>query len=68
MINKQRKPRPSSFRWGRGSCLLSYFYKETKNLFYDCNQPTDETSNKCKVLFFKTFQLYNTDGALFNFY
>lgn len=68
MINKQRKPRPGSFHWAWLLFTLSYFYKETKICFTIATNRQIRTVTNAKVLFFKTFQLYNTDGALFNFY
>lgn len=66
MINKQRKPRPQFFSLGVAIVYTFLFLnKEAKICF---TIATNRQITNAKVLFFKTFQLYNTDGALFNFY
>lgn len=69
MINKQRKPRPQFFSLGVTIVYTFLFLnKDAKICFTIATNRQIRTVTNAKVLFLKTFQLYNTDGALFNFY
>lgn len=70
MINKQRKPCPQHFSLGVAIVYTFLFLQRSKKsvLRLQLTDTDKNTVTNAKVLFFKTFQLYNTDGALFNFY